>query len=127
MHYHDYVNPQEIPTLLHEASVVLVLSNKTGPDGPHGIMTTKFYEALGVEKPVLCVRSDEAHLAQVIRETNAGVAVVTAEEVEDFIKLKYDEWKAKGYTRQHVNREEKEKYSRQEQAIQFIKCLNSIQ
>ena len=127
MHYHDYVNPQEIPTLLQEASVVLVLSNKTGPDGPHGIMTTKFYEALGVEKPVLCVRSDEAHLAQVIRETNAGVAVVTAEEVEDFIKLKYDEWKTKGYTRQHVNREEKDKYSRQEQAIQFIKCLNSIQ
>jgi hypothetical protein len=73
------------------------------------------------------VRSDEAHLAQVIRETNAGVAVVTADEVEDFIKLKYEEWKARGYTRQHVNREEKEKYSRQEQAIQFIKCLNSIQ
>lgn len=126
IHCHDYVQPQEVPALLQESSVVLVLSNKTGPDGPHGIMTTKFYEALGVEKPVLCVRSDEAHLAQVIRETNAGVAAITAQEVEEFIKEKYDEWKTKGYTRQNVNKEEKEKYSRQQQAIRFVECLNNL-
>ena len=126
LYYHDYVSPQEIPALLHEASVVLVFSNKTVPGGPNGIMTTKFYEALGVEKPVLCVRSDEAHLAQLIHETNAGVSATTVDEVEEFIRTKYDEWKSKGYTHQNVNVEEKNKYSRQQQAIQFIECLNHI-
>jgi len=127
LYYHDYVSPQEIPALLHEASVVLVFSNKTVPGGPNGIMTTKFYEALGVEKPVLCVRSDEAHLAQLIHETNAGVSATTVDEVEEFIRTKYDEWKSKGYTHQNVNVEEKNKYSRQQQAIQFIECLNHIE
>ena len=124
---HDYVPPQDIPSLLHDASVVLVLSNTTSPSGPYGIMTTKFYEALGVEKPVLCVRSDEDQLARLIRETEAGIAAVHVDEVESFILEKYAEWKQYGFTRQRVNPIEKEKYCRQRQALQFITCLNNMQ
>jgi hypothetical protein len=54
-------------------------------------MTTKFFEAVGVEKPVLCVPNDEGCLAQVIEEVNAGLAANTALEVQDFIKEKYNE------------------------------------
>ena len=82
-------------------------------------MTTKFFEALGVEKPVLCVPSDEESLAEVIRQTNAGIAATDAEQVRTFIKEQYAAWQAKGYTRQAVNQEQKKRFTRQYQARQF--------
>lgn len=127
MRYHDYVDYRQVPALLHTASVVLVLSNRECAEGPHGVMTTKFFEALGVEKPVLCVRSDEACLAEVIRQTNAGLAATTTEEVEQFILEKYHEWQENGFTRQPVEQAEKARFSRQHQASQFekifLRCL----
>lgn len=123
----DYVPLHEIPTLLQSASIILVFSNKTTEKGPFGIMTTKFFEALGVEKPILCVRSDESCLADAIRETNAGLAATNVEEVKAFIQEKYEEWKLNGYTHQQVNAEKKQLFSRQYQAKQFVqifeKCL----
>ena len=86
-------------------------------------MGTKFFEALGVEKPVLCVRSDEECLAQVIQETNAGLAGTNAEEVADFILDKYAEWKKNGFTHQAVNQEVKKQFTRQYQAKQFEQIL----
>ncbi len=117
--YYDYVPNAEVPLLLQRSSIVLVFSNKECAGGPHGIMTTKFFEALGVEKPVLCVRSDEACLADVIRQTNAGLAATNVEEAKQFILEKYAEWQQFGYTHQPVNQAEKAKFSRQTQARQF--------
>lgn len=123
MHFHNYVSTKEIPELLHQCSIALVLSHKADKEGPHGIMTTKFFEALGVEKPVLCVPSDEECLADVIQQTNAGIAASTVEEVQAFILDKYVEWKTNGYTRQSVNQEQKKLFTRQYQAQQFEKII----
>lgn len=127
MRYISYVSPENIPDVLHQSSIILVLANKTTENGPFGIMTTKFFEALGVEKPILCVRSDESCLADAIRETNAGLAATDVEDVKAFILEKYEEWKRNGYTHQQVNAEKKQLFSRQFQAKQFVqifeKCL----
>ena len=89
------------------------------------MMTTKFYEALGCEKPVLCVPSDESVLAATIRDTNAGIATDNKEEIKQFILEKYREWKANGCTHQAV--QHKEQFSREYQARQFeelfLQCL----
>ncbi len=114
---HPFVKNEEVLTILHRSSISLILTNKTTDKGPHGIMTTKFFEALGVEKPVLCVRSDEECLAAVIRDTNAGLATTNIEDVKAFVLDKYAEWKANGFTRQAVKN--KEQFSRQYQASQF--------
>ncbi|MBP7965301.1 MAG: hypothetical protein KAZ12_01515, partial [Paludibacteraceae bacterium] len=119
MDYIDYVNPKQINTILNQSSIVLVFSNRTKPEGPHGIMTTKFFEALGAERPVLCVRSDEGCLSAAIKETNAGLAGTTVEEVKAFIVEKYKEWKKTGYTHQPVDQNKKMTFSRQAQAQQF--------
>ena len=58
-----FISRDGVPDLLHRASVVLLLAGETKENGPHGIMTTKFFEALGVEKPILCVRNDGGCLA----------------------------------------------------------------
>ena len=92
------------------------------------MMTTKFYEALGCEKPVLCVPSDESVLAATIRDTNAGIATDNKEEIKQFILEKYHEWQANGYTHQEVRH--KEQFSREYQARQFeelfLQCLQSV-
>ena len=116
----NYVPNNEIPNLLNRSSIILVLTNK----GNRGIMTTKFFEAIGVEKPILCVRSDEECLAQTIKEINAGLATTNVEEVKEFILYHYNEWQQNGYT--HINITNKEQFSRQNQAIQFEKIFNQV-
>lgn len=113
-----------IPNLLNKSSIILVLTNKSTEDGPKGIMTTKFFEAIGVEKPVLCVRSDEGCLSQIIKETNAGLAATNVEEVKSFITKKYKEWENNGFTRQEIV--SREKFSRENQAKQFVEIFNSL-
>ncbi len=120
------VSAKEIPNILCASSVVLVLTEKSTANGPHGVMTTKFFEALGCEKPVLCVRSDEGCLAEVVSQTNAGVAATNVEQVEQFIREKYAEWQQLGCTHQAVNQEEKAKFSRQTQAQQFAEIFCNL-
>ena len=74
MDYHEYVPASDIPLILNKSSVLLSLTNKFDTSGPKGFMTTKFFESLAVEKPILCVQSDEAYLAEAIKETHSGLA-----------------------------------------------------
>lgn len=126
MVFYEYVKPADIPQILNRSSIVLVFSHPTGRNNPHGIMTTKFYEALGVEKPVLCAPSDEECLAKVIRETNAGIAARSPREVAAFIQDKYAEWQSQGITRQKVNKGEKELFTRQAQAARMEQLLTEM-
>lgn len=119
--YHGLIPTQQIPAVLWESSVALILTNQQTSDGPKGMMTTKFFEALGVEKPVLCVKSDEACLSHIIVQTNAGVAAKEVEKVKAFLLEKYAEWQKNGYTHQVVNTVEKEKLSRAAMAKEFEK------
>ena len=123
VHLHDFVRNDEIIDILWQSSVCVILTNSPEEQGTHGIMTTKFFEALGVEKPVLCVRSDEECLAEVIRTTHAGIAATTADEVKAFILDKYAEWQANGFTRQAVLPEQRLLFTRDHQAQQFEELL----
>lgn len=120
-----YIPRTEIVEVMHQSSILLVLTTQSIAEGTHGIMGTKFFENMGVEKPVLCVRSDEECLAQVISQTQAGLAATQVEEVKTFVMEKYQEWKQNGFTRQTARN--KELFTRQRQAEQFkelfIKCI----
>ncbi|MDL2221938.1 glycosyltransferase [Parabacteroides sp. OttesenSCG-928-N08] len=126
MHYKGYVAASEIPAILNRSSLLLILTNRASQEGPKGVMTTKFFESLAVEKPLLCVRSDESYLAAAIHATQAGVAASTVEEVTDFLVYHYYQWKEWGYTFSRVNREALSLYSRREQARQFATIFHSL-
>ncbi|WP_103982232.1 glycosyltransferase [Parabacteroides chinchillae] len=126
MDYHGYVPASEIPDILNNSSVLLQLANKTSAKGPKGIMTTKLFEAFAVEKPVLCVRSDESYLEETINKVHAGIAAKTSEEVYAFLQYHYDEWKKKGYTTSLINREALSVFSRCKQAEQFMELFKQI-
>ena len=86
--------------------------------------TVDFFENIGVEKPILCVHSDEECLADAIRKTNAGLAATNVEQVKAFVLEKYHEWKKQGFTRQQIIN--KEQFTRQHEAEQFEKLFIDI-
>lgn len=126
MHFHPYVLNEMIPALLQECSLVLVLSNLLGPQGPFGVLTTKFFEAVGCQKPVLCVQSDEDLLAQTIRESKAGLAARTKTEVTQFIIRYFKQWQTQGYTKSEVLPAYKEKFSRATQDKEMVALIDAI-
>ena len=126
MDYPGYVPAARIPAILNESSMLLLLTNKADENGPRGIMTTKFFEALAVEKPILCVRGDEGCLEEVIRRTRAGLSAHNEDEVYAFIRRYYLQWQAEKTTSIDVDRKEVQSFSRETQALQFIRIFEQI-
>lgn len=93
---------------------------------PHGILTTKLFEALGVDKPILCVRSDEDVIAALLKENGQGCAATTVEEVEAFLSAAHAQWKAQGYTHTPGSPALKERYRRDRQAQAFEQIFLNI-
>lgn len=110
---HQPIPLDKVGDELRKSSIALVLTHLEAK----GMMTTKFFEALGCEKPVLCTPSDNGLLAETIRYTNAGLASSDIDEIKAFILDKYHVWQQNGFTRQAVIN--KEPFSRQQQAQQF--------
>lgn len=126
MEFKGYVPASEIPDVLNRSSILLLLTNKADSTGPKGVMTTKFFESLAVEKPILCVRSDEGCLEAALRESEAGIAARTTEEVCEFLTARYREWQQQGYTVSSCRKEVLRQYSRKEQARQFASLFDSL-
>lgn len=104
----------ELGDAIRRSGIMLVLTNpKT-----HGMLTTKFYEALGCAKPILCVPSDEGALAELMHYTNAGLATDDEEQIKAFIEAKYHEWQQNGFTRQAVVH--REEFSRAAQCRKLV-------
>lgn len=126
MDYFPYIPAHEIPEVLQNSSILLQIANKSDEKGPKGIMSTKLFEAMATEKPLLCVRSDESFLEQTIRETRTGASARTADEAYAFISEKYRQWQQQGYTSVEPDREAVERFSRKKQAEQFMRLFEEL-
>ena len=125
--FNDYIDTSEVPQLLNESAILLLLSNLYTPDGPKGLIsTTKYFEYLAVERPILCVRSDENLLEASIKEASVGVSARTIEETYDFLLEKWNEWKVKGHTTVKINRNYTQQFSRKLQAKQFVDLFQQV-
>jgi len=126
MEYPGYIAASEIPRVLQESSILLLLTNKASTGGPQGVMTTKLFESLAVGRPILCVRGDEGCLEEVINKTISGLSAHTADEAYQFIKYHYLNWKAGLPFQDNADKKEIEKFSRPSQARQFIETFTLI-
>ena len=108
----DYIPITAVGDYIRLSSIMVVLTSQQAK----GMMTTKFFEALGCEKPVLCIPSDNGLLAQTIRDTHAGIATDDIQEIKSFIRDRYAEWKKQGFTRQPVHTTAKQAFDRTRQA-----------
>lgn len=121
--FHSLIPHMEIPAILNQSALSLVFSNRAQENGNHGIMTTKFFEALGSECPVLCVQSDEECLAQTISETRSGCAASNLDTCQAFLLERYQEWLCNGMTHANTPADIKTIYSRQYQAARLEQLL----
>ncbi len=119
MEFKKYVQATEIPQILNSSGIILILTEYKKASSPKGIMTTKLFEAMAVEKPILCIPSDESFLKEKIEQTKTGLAARNVDEVTSFILKYYNQWKEKGSTSITPNHNEIEKFSRKGQARQF--------
>ena len=123
----DEISNEKIPCILNESSILLLLANRAiGEKTPKGIMGTKVFEYIAVEKPVLCVRNDESCLQKTINSSQSGISASNVEEVNKFILEKYAEWEKNGFTHQKINKNAVEKFSRKYQAGQFVSIFESL-
>lgn len=119
-----FISRDDAALLLQKSSISILLTNHPGEGQAKGIMTTKFFEALGCEKPVLCTPTDEGCLSDTINYTNAGISSSEVNEIKNFIMEKYREWESHGFTMQNVCH--KEEFSRSFQAKQFADIISTI-
>lgn len=118
--WHAFVPRKELGKIMAESSVLLALGCPP-EEGQHGILGTKVFEAIGAEKPLLLVPSDEDSLAELICETGIGCAARDKEEVKTFLREQYAEWKEKECTRRLI--EEKDMFNRKDEAQQMLNIL----
>ncbi|MDE5735492.1 MAG: hypothetical protein K2H65_00225, partial [Bacteroidales bacterium] len=151
---YGYIASDELPAVLNRASVLIVLTNRSAghtaadPNAelartrlyrpcrwfcqkksdrrPQGVLTTKLFEAIGVEKPILCIRNDEGPIAELLRENGQGCAASTVAEVEAFLAAAHAQWKAQGYTHAPGAPEVRRQYRRDEQARQFERLFLNL-
>ena len=100
---------------IRRSGIMLVLTN----EHTHGMLTTKFYEALGCEKPILCVPSDKGALAELIAYTHAGIATDDSQAIKAFIAEQYKAWQEQGFTRQATRH--RNEFTREAQYDQFYR------
>ena len=122
----DIHTPQDHPVAhdrlgdaIRRSGIMLVL---TSPN-THGMLTTKFYEALGCAKPILCVPSDQGALAELMAYTNAGIATDDIEAIKAFIIQHYRSWEQNGFTAQQT--QHREEFSREAQTKQMEQIILS--
>jgi len=113
---------KEVPSILQKSCILLVLTNK----GRMGILTTKVFEYIGAQRPILCVPGDGGELDALIRDSQSGVSCSTADTVATVLKHWYEEWKKTSTVVCQNKRNEILKYSREEQTGRLANLLNSV-
>lgn len=120
----DFVPPSQLQYELSNSSVILVLAQASNPKKRYfGIMTTKFFEAVGVNRPVLLMPDNADTLADMVRQTGCGLVSSDAKEIEGFLTTKLDEWRTFGYTKSSLDEKTRMEFSRKKGAEKVEKMI----
>jgi len=120
---HDRMDYKDVPGILCHASVLLLLSEYER----RGILTTKLFEYLAMERPVLCIRTEpDSEMANIVRDANAGYAGDSLASVKDFILCCYNQWRAHGYCSFPIKRNYVTNFSREAQALRLAEVLSRV-
>jgi len=102
-----------------------VLLQNTVP-GKKGLISSKIYEYLAAQRPILATPADGDCIDELLRETGTGFSCTTVEEIAGQILSWYREWQETGTTSTNINQEAVMKYSREKQARALARILDRI-
>jgi glycosyltransferase involved in cell wall biosynthesis len=95
-------------------------------DRQKGIITSKIFEYLAADRPILSVPRDNGCIDALLKETNAGIACTGIDEICDVLARWYLEWKATSTVISNARSEAIANYSRKKQTSDLSKLLDSI-
>ncbi len=101
--FHAMVPFRQVPQVLSEASVILLLNNKEDKNGPHGIVSTKIFEAFAMRKPILSTPGDGAITDTLLKLSQQGVVGASIDEICSFVAECYNQWEKFGSTNTAVS------------------------
>jgi len=106
--------------LERRAAVLLLLSHRRGL----GVMTSKVFEYLGAERPILSVPGDGGVTDTLLEETGAGRVGRTPGEIAEVLLEWLDAWERTGRVPWHGRRGAVAKYTRRRQAGRLARVLD---
>lgn len=125
-HFHAMVPYAEVPKLLAQADMLLLLGRREQPEGPHGMVTTKLFEAMAMRRPILMVESDEGVVAQILRAHGGALAATGVAQVVDFVahhlkRLEHGETLPRETFTDHY-----QQYTREAMAEAFVQLFRTL-
>lgn len=113
----NWVASDKVPELLAQSSALLILSNH----GSKGMMMTKSFEYMAMNRPILCLPNPEPQLEGIIKETGTGVVIRDKESAIQVLESLVE-----GTLYFSPDLEAVRKYSRMAQAKQFEELFSKI-
>lgn len=121
------VSAQEVPDILADASLILLLGNEERAGGPHGMLSTKLFEAMAMRRPLVLLPDTSSETAEVVRQSGLGIATNSPAELEEYLLALLAEWRTHGTTTpKHPNLALIERYTRARQAAEFAALLSAL-
>lgn len=119
-HFYSMIPFDKVADTLAQASIILLLANKEEKKGPHGMVSTKIFEALAMDKPILMIPGDGAISDMIVKYARAGIVADNENLVSQFIKDVYCSWKKNSYTcNKNADRDFIQQYTRKRMAMAF--------
>jgi glycosyltransferase involved in cell wall biosynthesis len=96
--FENFIKHSELIHAMNKSSILVTLSNATHKKNYFGIMTTKIFESIGANRPILCVPKNNDDLSSLIEKEKLGCTSSTVLEVEEYIYNQFLFWKKNGCT-----------------------------
>ncbi len=112
MEHNTMVANSEFVKAMAQSSIVVVFSHNPDLKGYNGIMTTKFFEYIGVARPILLTPDNHDELSATAKAIKCDLVSSDSIEIELFILNKYSEWKATKSTKSSVTETDRAKFTR---------------
>lgn len=94
---YEMIPISEIVNILNRASILLLISNSEAENGAKGMISTKIFEAMALQKHTILFPDNSSEASEIIRKANIGIASNNKEEIKNFISKAYQDWKKKHY------------------------------
>lgn len=122
----DFVDHKCVPDLLNSSSMIAIISSSKKYGGGCGMITTKIFEALAMNKPLILFSDTESEAATIVRLSERGIATDNKEEIKEFIKQQYNVWEKYGLCKADKNKDFVSNFNREKQNMKMIGTINKI-
>ncbi len=105
-----------------ESQILLIITNSKEEE----ICPAKLYEYLAAKRPILTIGGTKGFVKEILDETKAGTFAISKDEIKNYLKNSYKDWKKNGKVSYFGRESEINKYSHREMVKKFSKVLYDI-